>query len=171
LSEIPRFFKLPWGVGLLAAAGVTAAIVPGALANARLEHRDINGERGRTVEIGRLAGFVHRLGGLRGIEACGKPVLNVEYVSVFGWLAHLNTGEIGYRANVELHQRYPIVLITPLPNGWSAYPWHTRAGRVASCDARTKVLYIFTRHHPGGVIVPNHVPPKVTPLPSRAHRG
>jgi hypothetical protein len=171
LKEIPRFLKLSWLVGLVVAIGLGAAIVPGAIARLRAEHKELSGERARTTEINRLAGFVHRLGGLKGIEACGKPVLSVEYVSVFGWLAHLNTGNIGYRANVELHQKYPIVLITPLPNGWSAYPWHTRAANVASCDARMKVLYIVTRHHPGGVIVPNHIPPKVTPLVKKAHRA
>ncbi|MHB8692441.1 MAG: hypothetical protein ACYDHH_14470 [Solirubrobacteraceae bacterium] len=164
LTQIPRFFKAPWALGLAAALGLTAAVVPGAVAHLRWEHNELQGEKARTAEISRLAGFIHEMGGLKGIRECGKPVLNVEYVSVFGWLVHLSTGSIGYRANVELNQRYPTVLITPLPHGWAAYPWHTKPSMVATCNARTKVLYVFTRHHPNGVIVPNRVPPTVTPL-------
>jgi hypothetical protein len=170
LSEIPRFFKAPWALGVVLAAGVTAGIVPGAVARLRTEHKELQGEKARTAEIGRLAGFVHILGGLHGIRACGKPVINVEYVSVFAWLTHLNTGSVGYRPNVELNQKYPTVLLTPLPNGWAAYPWHTKAANLASCDAHMKVLYIFTGHHPNGVTVPNKVPPTVTPLKPKKHK-
>jgi len=164
LAEIPRFFRAPWVVGLVLAAGITAAIVPGALSRLRAEHKELSGEHARTAQIDRLSSFVDYLGGLRGIESCGKPVLNVEYVSIFGWLTHLNTGQIGYKANWELHQPYPTVLLTSLPNGWAAYPWHTRAADVRRCDARMKVLYIFTGQHPNGIIVPNQVPPKLTPV-------
>jgi hypothetical protein len=167
LNEIPRFFKIPWVAGLIVAAGVVGFIAPGAVARLRAEHKEMSGERARTTEISRLAGFVHELGNLKGISACGKPVLNVEYVSVFGWLVHLNTGNIGYRANVELHKPYPTVLITPLPNGWSAYEWHPKAATAATCDAKMRVLYIFTGRHPGGEIVPNTVPPTVPPLPKK----
>ncbi len=169
LSEIPRFFKVPWVVGLLGAVGLTTAIVPGALAHARSEHKQIQRERARTAEISRLSGFVHALGGIKRIEACGAPVINVEFVSLFGWLTHLNTGQIGYRPEVELHKSTPIVLLTALRNGWAAYPWHTKPSMAATCDAKMKVLYVYTPHHPNGVISPNHTPPKVTPLPKQ-HR-
>jgi hypothetical protein len=164
LGELPRFFRAPWALGLVLAAAITAAIVPGALSRLRAEHKELSGEHARTTEIDRLGAFVDRLGGLKGIEACGKPVLNVEYVSIFGWMTHLNTGQVGYKANYELHQRYPTVLLTSLPNGWAAYAWHTRGARAASCNARMRVLYIFTGRHPNGEIVPNRVPPKLTPV-------
>jgi hypothetical protein len=167
LSEIPRFLRVSWAVGLLGGAVLAAAIVPGAVARLRAEHTELKGEVTRTAEISELAGLVNHLGGIHGVEACGKPVLNVEYVSVFGWLTHLNTGQIGYRANVELHQSHPSVLITPLPNGWSSYVWHPRAATATSCDARMRVLYVVTPAHPGGEFVPNRVPPKETPLRKR----
>jgi hypothetical protein len=170
LREIPRFFKVPWVVGVLVAGGLTAAVVPGAVARLRWEHKELQGEKARTVEISRLTGFVHALGGLPGIRACGKPVINVEYVSAFAWLVHLNTGSVGYRPNFELNQKHAIVLMTPLPNGWAAYPWHTKAANVAGCAAHVKVLYIFTSHHPNGVIAPNKVPPTVTPLKPKKHK-
>jgi hypothetical protein len=164
LGELPRFFGAPWLVGLVLAAGITGAIVPGAIARLRAEHKELSGEHARTAEINHLAGLIDRLGGLRRIEACGKPVLNVEYVSIFGWLTHQNTGQIGYKANWELHQRYSTVLLTPLPNGWSSYAWHTQGADAQSCNARMRVLYIFTPHHPGGELVPNRVPPTLQPI-------
>jgi hypothetical protein len=167
LSEIPRFFRVPWAAGLVVAVGLIAAIVPGAVTRLRAEHTELKLERARTAEISLLAGFVHELGGIHAIEACGSPVLNVEYVSVFGWLTHLNTGQIGYRANYELHQPHPSVLITPLPNGWSSYLWQPAAATASSCDARMRVLDVVTPSHPGGEIVPNRTPPVETPLPER----
>jgi hypothetical protein len=171
LGEIPRFFKVPSVAGALVAVGLGAVIVPGAIANLRTEHRELTGEHARTAEISRLAGFVHLLGNLRGIRACGTPVLNVEFVSVFGWLVHLNTGSIGYRANVEIYQAHPSVLITPLPNGWSAYLWHPRPATAGTCEAKMRVLYVFTKAHPNGEVVPNRVPPRLPPRPGKRHRA
>ena len=170
LTQIPRFFKLPAISGIAVALGIIGFTAPGAIAHLRWEHKELRGEKVRTNEISRLAGFVHELGGLKGIRACGKPVLNVEYVSVFGWLVHLNTGSVGYRANVEMHQRYPTVLITPLPNGWASWAWHSRAATRAGCAAKMDVLYISTARHPNGEIVPNTVPPKETPLKPKKHK-
>ncbi len=55
-------------------------------------------------------------------------MVNVEYVSIMAWYTHRNTGTIGYRPMIELHdRRYPIVLFTAFPNGWGVQPYRTRA--------------------------------------------
>jgi hypothetical protein len=45
------------------------------------------------------------------------------------------------------------VFFTQLPNGWAALPWHTAPAKRAAC-ANLKSLWIYTRPHPGGVLVP-----------------
>ena len=53
------------------------------------------------------------------MESCGRPVVNVEFVSIMGWYTHRNTGTIGYRPLIELHfRKYPIVVFSTFPNGW-----------------------------------------------------
>ncbi|MGH2916789.1 MAG: hypothetical protein ACRDMX_17570, partial [Solirubrobacteraceae bacterium] len=163
LAEIPHGLRVPAWAGVLVACGVIAVLIPGALTRARREHKELRGEHARTAEMSRLAAFVHILGDNRGLRTCGEPVINVEYVSALAWLTHVNTGTIGYRVQHELHRRVPTVLLTPLPNGWAAYPWHTKRSMRASCDARMKVLYVVTPHHPGGVTSPNNVPPTLLP--------
>jgi hypothetical protein len=168
-GEITRSLRLPAWVGMIVAAGLLAWAVPGAVHRARAEHADLTIEHARTAELSRLAGFVGVLGGRRQLLACGTPVVNVEFVSALGWLIHLNTDQIGYQPEKELHASAPIVLLTSLPNGWAAYPWHIRPSMRAACESRMRVLYVFTPHHPDGVVSPNNVPPTVTPLRPRRH--
>ncbi|MGH2856200.1 MAG: hypothetical protein ACRDMJ_01805 [Solirubrobacteraceae bacterium] len=163
LTEIPRDLRVPRWAGVGAAVALMALLVPGGLARARREHKELQGERARTHEIDRLAGFVNVLGRDQ-LLACGEPVVGVEYVSALAWMIHVNTGTIGYRPQVELHKAKPTVLLTPLTNGWAAYPWHTKPAMRATCDARMKALYVFTPHHPNGAVSVNDVPPKLEPL-------
>ncbi len=167
LREIPLRLSLPRWAGTPVAVILSLALVPGAVSRIRNEHKDLFHEHARTTQINHLSGFISRLGGKQAVLSCGRPVVNVEYVSIIGWLTGLNDGKVGHRPNFELHQRYPIVFFTPLRNGWASYPWHTRASQVAGCR-HLKALYVFTRSHPGGELVPNHTPPKPTPL--RPHK-
>ena len=91
------------------------------------------------------------LGGPESVQACGWPVLNVEYVSIMGWYLHRNTGVIGYRPKIELAKKRPDLYFTPLPNGWTVTPNHQPAG--GSCDSMNG-LYVPTARHPEGVFVP-----------------
>jgi hypothetical protein len=161
LGEIPSALRLPPWLGVLAACALVAWAAPGAITRARNEHADLIFERARTAELGRLASMVKVLGGTRQIYACGEPVLDVEFVSALGWLIHRNTDQIGYRPALALSQPRPIVLLTPLPNGWAAYAWHIRPAMRAFCDKRMRILYVSTPRHPGGVVLPNRVPPQV----------
>jgi hypothetical protein len=154
---------LPAWPGIVVAAGLLAWAVPGSIHRARAEHADLTIEHARTAELSRLAGIINVLGGRRALLHCGTPTLDVEWDSAAGWLLHLNTDQIGYKMQWELHQRSPIVLLTALPNGWAAYAWHARP----ACARRMRVLYLFTPHHRSGVVVPNRVPPKVMPLHAR----
>jgi hypothetical protein len=166
LREIPSRLRVPRWSGVVVAALLALALVPGALSRIRTEHKDIRHERLRTTEIGRLTATVDRLGGRGAVLRCGKPVTNVEFVSILAWLVHRNVGVLGHRPNFELHLRHPIVLFTQLPNGWATYPWHTYVSKVASCQ-KMKAVYVVTRGHPGGVLVRNRIPPKpIPPIPN-----
>jgi hypothetical protein len=162
LREIPQRLKVPTWSGVAVAAVLALALVPGALARIRNEHKDIRHERIRTTEIDRLAGMISRLGGREAVLRCGRPVANVEYVSILGWLTQQNDGKIGHRPQYELHRKYPIVFFTQLPNGWATYPWHTAASKLSSCQ-NMKALYVFTVRHPDGVFAPNLIAPKPIP--------
>ena len=49
------------------------------------------------------------------VQACGWPVINVEYVSIMAWYLHRNTGLIGHRPKIELAKKHPVVLFTRAP--------------------------------------------------------
>ncbi len=163
LREIPTRLRLPAWSGVAVATVLVLALVPGALSRIRVEHKDVSHERVRTVQINRLATTLSRLGGRGAVLRCGKPVTNVEFVSILAWLVHRNVGVLGHRPNFELHLNHPIVLFTQLPNGWATYPWHTYASKVASCQSM-KAVYAVTKGHPGGVLVRNRIAPKPVPV-------
>ena len=147
-SRLPRFAGVP------IAAALVAFMVPSAISQARTEHKDIRHEQARTKEINRLSAIITALGGPRHVAKCGRPVLNVEYVSIMGWYMHRNTGTIGYRPLIELHHRsYPIVVFSTFPNGWGVKTYRIPAGNKARC-ANLNALYVPTARHPNGVLVP-----------------
>ncbi|HEX8976853.1 MAG TPA: hypothetical protein VF781_10100 [Solirubrobacteraceae bacterium] len=145
---IPRWAGVPLVVALF------ALMVPQAVSQIRLEHKDIYHERARTKEINKLAATINALGGYRHVLRCGHPVLNVEYVSIMAWYTHLNTGVIGYRPKIELNdRRYPIVVFTAFPNGWGVQTYRTPAALKSTC-ANLKAIYVPTARHPDGVLIP-----------------
>ncbi len=145
--SLPRWAGIPLAVVLL------GSMIPDAISQARFEHRDVRHERLRTIEINKLGALVNAVGGRGPIEKCGRIVINVEYVSIMGWYVHLNTGQMGYRPKFELtKKRYPIVLFTPLRNGWKIQPYRTRRALRSTCAGLTG-LYVPTAHHPQGVLV------------------
>ncbi|MGI8715522.1 MAG: hypothetical protein ACR2NR_20555 [Solirubrobacteraceae bacterium] len=171
LREIPSRLRLPSWSGVGVAVLLALALVPGALSRTRNEHKDIRHERIRTASIGQLAGVIDRLGGRQAVLNCGRPVTNVEYVSILGWLTHQNDGKIGHRPQFELHQKYPIVLFTQLPNGWATWPWHTAKSKLAACQ-KIKAVYAVTPGHPDGVLVRNRIAPKaIPPIPDTPTAG
>jgi hypothetical protein len=171
LREIPSRLRVPSWAGVAVAVVLALCLVPGALSRVRHEHKDLRHERVRTTEIGRLTATLDRLGGRDAVLRCGKPVTNVEFVSILAWLVHRNVGVLGHRPNFELHLKHPIVLFTQLPNGWATYPWHTYVSKVASCQSMKRV-YVVTRGHPSGVTVRNRIAPKpVPPIPNNPLPG
>jgi len=152
LLDAKRYWRaLPSWAGIPVAAVLLVLMVPQGIDHARAEHKDINHERARTQQINRLGALVAALGGPAKVQACGWPVLNVEYVSVMGWYLHRNTGVIGYRPKIELAKKRPDLYFVPLPNGWSVTPNHQPTG---SPCTRMKGLYVPTARHPDGVFVP-----------------
>ena len=128
-------------------------MIPDAIAAVRAEHKDVYHERARTVEINKLAATINSLGGYKRVLQCGQPVINVEYASIMAWYVHMNTGLIGYRPQFELTKKHnPIVLFTPLPNGWAVQPYRTPASLQSACNIKS--LYVPTAFHPNGVLIP-----------------
>ena len=147
--------SLPSWAGIPLAVVLLVSMLPGALAQGRAEHKDIIAQHLRTTEINKLSATINALGGYKHVLACGKPVANVEFVSIIGWYMHLNTGVIGYRPQLELyHKKYPIVNFVALPNGWAVQPYRTRPALRSTC-AQLKSLYVPTANHPHGVLVRN----------------
>jgi hypothetical protein len=155
LADGPRLWaKLPGWSGIPVVVVLVASLVPGALARARTEHKDLSHERARKAEINRLAATISALGGYKHILGCGRPVLRVEYVSVMAWYAHLNTGVIGYRPQIELHnETYPIVLFTALRNGWAMRSYRVKPALQTSCSNLANSLYVPTARHPRGALI------------------
>ena len=154
LLDAPRIrHGLPAWVGVPAVLLLVLSLVPGALARVRKEHKDMLHERGRTVQIDKLAATLNALGGYQHVRACGRPVTNVEYVAIMAWYTKVNTGKIGHRPQFELQQSYPIVLFTALRNGWAIKPFHTAPAMQSAC-ANLTGLYVPTARHPHGVLVP-----------------
>jgi hypothetical protein len=166
LTELPRLLtealRLPRAVprwaGIPVVAVLVGALVPGAVARVRDERRDLRHERGRTHQIALLQTTTNRLGGARHISNCGQPVTDVAYVSALAWLYHRNVGTVGgLQQGVEhaelRNPSLPKVLIRPLASGgWAVLPWHTRPFQAARCHG-LHAAYVFTRHHPGGVLI------------------
>ena len=153
LLEAPRLRRgFPRWVGAPVVIVLVAALVPSALARLRTERTDLRHERTRTHEISMLQTTINVLGGQRHIRNCGEPVSSVEWVSALAWMVHMNVGFVGHKPSFERHQRYPIVLFTPLARGWKVLPWHTHPWQVARCRG-LNAEYVVTRRHPGGVLV------------------
>jgi hypothetical protein len=144
--------KLPSWAGIPLAAVLVLAMIPDAINQVRTEHKDVYHERLRTKQINKLASYLNALGGYKHVLECGRPVTNVEYVSIMAWYTKRNTGYIGHRPKFELRQKYPIVMFTPLSNGWAVQAYRPPPGRASTCGA-LKSLYVPTARHPQGVLI------------------
>jgi hypothetical protein len=154
LTEVPKLRRgIRRWAGVPVVALIVLSLVPGAIARMRAERKDLSHERGRTKVIKWLGSAVDHMGGGAHVRGCGQPVTNVEYVSILAFYTNLNDGNVGHRPQFELHLKHPIVLFTQMPNGWAAMPWHTAPSKRASCS-NLNSIWIYTRPHPAGVLVP-----------------
>jgi hypothetical protein len=153
LNELPRLRReLPRWIGIPVVAVLIGALVPGAIARMRAEHRDLRHERARTHQIALLQTTTNALGGARHIQNCGQPVTDVTYVSALAWLYHRNVGSVGgLQQHVEAAElanpALPKVLFKPLSGGgWAVRPWHTRPSQLARCRG-------LAADYAGGVLI------------------
>jgi hypothetical protein len=140
LRDVPQIVRgAPAWAGVVVAAVLVIAMIPGAVSRARAERLDMRHERGRTHEISLLQSATLALGGTRHVLNCGQPVTDVGYVSSLAWFYHLDVGSVGgLQQHVEAAElrnpAIPKVLFTPLSQGgWAVRPWHTRPSQVARC--------------------------------------
>jgi hypothetical protein len=157
MTELPRLWRgIPGWFGIALAAALVAASVPGAVARARTEHRDLRHERARTHQIALLSTTTNLLGGAQHVQNCGQPVTDVTYMSALAWLYHRNVGHVGgfqqYVEAAELRNpNLPKVLITPAADGgWTFRPWHTHPWQVARCR-NVNASYVITSN--GGALI------------------
>ena len=172
VRELPSRLRIPWPVGTAVGLVLLVALIPGLHKRGAFEHRDLAGQAARTHQFNQLAGFIHAIGGYQAVRKCGAPVTDIEHVSLLGWLTRLNDGNIGHQPQKELHMRNtPIVLFTALPNGWAAWPWHTRRSKLAFCQ-RMKGVWTYPNNSTGGTLSVNRVPPKpIPPIPDTPTQG
>jgi hypothetical protein len=140
LRDLPRIVRgAPAWAGVVIAAVLVVAMLPGAVSRARAERLDLRHERARTHQISLLESATLRLGGTQHILNCGQPVTDVGYVSSLAWFYHRDVGSVGgLQQHVEAAElrnpAIPKVLFKPLPQGgWNIEPWHTRPSQVARC--------------------------------------
>jgi hypothetical protein len=144
----------PRAGGVALVAVLVGFLVPDAVAAMRAEHRDLRHERARTTEIHRLDAAIKAVGGYRLVRFCGQPSADVEWVSILAWYTKLDVGYVGHRPQWEIRvQRQPMVLFTPLPNGWVVHTWYIPAARRAACARLNNVYYIVNPAHPGGILI------------------
>jgi hypothetical protein len=130
---IGRLLTEPWrlsaaagwaGVGV--AVVIAGALVPPAVSRARSEHSDIVAQRARTKEINRLRGTIDRLGGPARLRACGEPLTRLEYQTTLAWELGVNVSKVGFKYGQAIAHGNPIVLFTPVSNGWKVQALHQR---------------------------------------------
>jgi hypothetical protein len=159
LTGLPKLVRgAPRWAGVPVVAVLVGALVPGAVARIRDEHKDLRHERARTHQIALLQTTTSVLGGARHITNCGQPVTDVTYVSALAWIYHRNVGSVGgLQQGVEKAElrnpNLPKVLFRPVSHGgWSVLPWHTRPFQVPRCHG-LHAAYVTTGRHPGGVLI------------------
>jgi hypothetical protein len=157
LAEASRRGRAAGAGGIAIVAAVAALLVPDAIAQERIEHKDLLHERARTDQIHRLDAAIRALGGFRFIRTCGDPSADVEYVSILAWYTKMNVGYVGHQPVLEIHKkRKPVVIFTALGNGWIVHTYHLSAAARARCAGLNDRAYIVTASHPGGELVRAH---------------
>jgi hypothetical protein len=154
LSELPTLRPgLPSWSGIPIVAVLLVTLAPGAVARLHAERTNLTHERRRSDEIGLLQTTVNAIGGYSRVRACGEPVTYVEYASALAWLMRLDVGSVGYKPELEMRRRHPIVLFFPVkPGGWAVRPWHTDRHQHAECVS-VHARYELTGQHPAGVLI------------------
>jgi hypothetical protein len=157
LAEALRRGRAAGAGGIAIVAAVAALLVPDAIAQERIEHKDLQHERARTAQIDRLDATINALGGFRFIRTCGDPSADVEYVSILAWYTKMNVGFVGHQPRLEVHKfKQPVVIFTALGNGWIVHTYHLSAAAQARCAGLNNRAYIVTAAHPGGELVNAH---------------
>ena len=152
LAESRRLGRVAGAGGIVAALAAVVLLVPDAVAQERIEHKDLIHERARTTEIARLDATLQAFGGFRFIRTCGDPSADVEWVSILAWYTKMNVGYVGHQPQLEVYKRdKPVVLFTPLTNGWVVHTYHETAAQQGRCGRLNNAYYIVTTQHPGGL--------------------
>jgi hypothetical protein len=140
--------------GIVAALALLAAIVPDAIAQVRVERADLVAQRARTREFALLRATIQRLGGAHLILSCGDPTADVEFDSLLAWDLHVNVGSIGHRpAYMIAEPGVPVVLFTPLYNGWVVHTFHETPAQRRRCAGLERSYFVTEPGRAGGVLI------------------
>jgi hypothetical protein len=154
IAETAKLGRAAGAGGIVAVLAVFALLVPDAVAQEHYEHKDLLHERARTTRIHQLDAALKAFGGYRYVRSCGDPSADVEWVSILAWYTHLDVGYVGHRPQYEVNvQTTPVVLFTPLFNGWTSHTYHEPASQTARCARLNDAYYIVTAQHPGGEVL------------------
>jgi hypothetical protein len=129
LADAPRLSVSPrvalWGSAAVALA-IAGSLVPAAISRGRTERADLKIQRLRTKEISRLSGTISRLGGATLLRQCGEPLTRLEYQTILAWALGVNVSRIGFKYSQAIAHGNPIVLFTPVHDGWKVQAVHQR---------------------------------------------
>jgi hypothetical protein len=115
------------------------ALLPVAKARYDTEHKDLQHERMRRVEINRLQHVIALLGTKR-ILACGTPNPTIEYGSVLAWDMDIKTGGLLVTKQNLRERPRTLVDFYPLRNGWHVFPAYVTAKTAPHCHG-LRLLY------------------------------
>jgi hypothetical protein len=132
LAEPRRISRLAGIAGVVLAAAFAVGLVPAAVSRERAEHKDLLLQRARTDELNRLAGVVRRLGGAARLHGCGEPLTRLEYQTALAYQLQDNVVKVGFKYGQAIAHGNPIVLFTPVSNGWKVQAIHQTAAACRS---------------------------------------
>jgi hypothetical protein len=119
----------------VAIVALVFALAPHARIRGRLVHNDILANRAFAHQIDRLASTIAKVGGIRHVLACGRPVTEIAFQSILAWDTDENVADVGFDPRRSIAKRKPIVLFEPDGSGWKVRPIHSHRARCSRLSA------------------------------------
>jgi hypothetical protein len=108
-------------------------LIPTIRSRARLTHGQIDDSNRAATVLSNLRRAIGR-DGTAALKACGVPVAPLQYQTELAWALGVNVASVGWRPQMMIASRQPIVLFTSVGLHWSIRPVHTPTAMAATCD-------------------------------------